>query len=129
MTSDTQSQSAYIVLEFCTCKQEFTKNHSYRNDFGDVGTLINYSIVVAGAGLGALLEEYMGKQGVAKGINFFYQYKLIGNFGVFSYLFKKAEGKDDKRAIQETIFESGMSYALGKMGKNIGISAKQIVKK
>lgn len=129
MTNDTQSQSAYIVLEFCTCKQEFTKNHSYRNDFGDVGTLINYSIVVAGAGLGMLLEEYMGKQGVAKGINIFYQYKLIGNFGVFSYLFKKAEGKDDKRAIQETIFESGMSYALGKMGKNIGISAKQIVKK
>lgn len=76
MTSDTQSQSAYIVLEFCTCKQEFTKNHSYRNDFGDVGTLINCSIVVAGAGSGMLLEEYMGKQGVAKGINFFININL-----------------------------------------------------
>ncbi|WP_221887133.1 hypothetical protein, partial [Campylobacter troglodytis] len=91
--------------------------------------MINYSIVVAGAGSSVLLEEYMVKQGVAKGINTFYQYKLIGNFGIFSYLFKKAEGKDDKRAIQETIFESSMSYAFGKIGKNIGTSAKQIAKK
>ncbi|MGX2973179.1 GlsB/YeaQ/YmgE family stress response membrane protein [Helicobacter sp. T3_23-1059] len=126
MTNDTQSQSAYGVLEFCVCKQQSIQN---RNDFGSVGTLINYSIVVAGAGSSELLLEYMKKQRVAKEVTTFYKYKLVGNVGIFSYLFKKVEGKDDERAIQETIFESSVSYAFSKIGKSIGISAKQVAKK
>ena len=122
MTNDTQSQSAYGVLEFCVCKQQSIQN---RNDFGSVGTLINYSIVVAGAGSSELLLEYMKKQRVTT----FYKHKLVGNVGIFSYLFKKVEGKDDERAIQETIFESSVSYAFSKIGKSIGISAKQVAKK
>lgn len=36
--------------------------------------------------------------------------KLMGNFGIFSYLFKKVEGKDNGRAIGEVILETSVGY-------------------
>ena len=53
-------------------------------------------MVVAGTGSSELLSKYMDSQGVSKRVNTFYQHKITGNFGIFSYLFKKAEEKDDE---------------------------------
>ena len=44
-------------------------------------------------------------------------------------MFKKVEGKNNKRAIQETIFESSASHAFGKIGKSTGVPTQQIAKK
>ena len=96
MENNPKTQSPYISLEFCSCKQDFTQIPIIRRDLGNTGTFINYSMVVAGTGSSELLSKYMDSQGVSKRVNTFYQHKITGNFGIFSYLFKKAEGKDDE---------------------------------
>lgn len=106
MPNHSQSESPYTSLEFCYCQQDFTQNPITRRDLGNTGTLVNYSTVVAGTGSSEILSKYMENQGVSNKVNAFYKYKLIGNFGIFSYLFKKVEGKDNERAIQEVIFET-----------------------
>ncbi|MDY5185771.1 hypothetical protein [Helicobacter trogontum] len=106
MENNTQTQSPYISLEFCSCKQDFTQIPITRRDLGNTGTFINYSMVVAGTGSSELLSKYMDSQEISKRVNTLYKYKLMGNFGIFSYLFKKVEGKDNERAIKEVVFET-----------------------
>ncbi|MBZ7965003.1 hypothetical protein, partial [Campylobacter sp. 2457A] len=108
MENKQQVYSPYIALEFYSYQQEFTQMPIDRRDLGNMGTFINYSMIIAGAGSGELLNDYMRAQGISNTINEFYKYKLMGNFGIFSYLFKKAEGKDNERAIKEVVFETGV---------------------
>ncbi|TLE07594.1 hypothetical protein [Helicobacter bilis] len=106
MENNTQTQSPYISLEFCSCKQNFAQIPIARRDLGNTGTFVNYSMVVVGTGSSELLSKYMDSQEISKRVNTLYKYKLMGNFGIFSYLFKKAEGKDNERAIKEAVFET-----------------------
>ncbi|RDU60222.1 hypothetical protein CQA53_11000 [Helicobacter didelphidarum] len=119
MQCNTQTQSPYISLEFCSCQQDFTQNLINRRDLGSTGTFINYSMVAVGTGSSELLSKYMDSQGISNKLNKIYGYKLTGNFGIFSYLFKKVEGKDNERAIKEVIFETGVTWGMGKIGKKI----------
>lgn len=89
--NNAQTQSPYISLEFCFCQQDFSQIPIARKDLGSTGTFINYSMVVVGAGSSELLSQYMDSQGVSKRVNRLYEYKLMGNFGILSYLFKKAK--------------------------------------
>lgn len=79
----------YISLDICICKEKFEKIPIERRDLGNTGTFINYSMVVVGTGSSELLSKYMDSQEVSKRVNTLYKYKLMGNFGIFSYLFKK----------------------------------------
>ena len=106
MENNPKTQSPYISLDFCSCQQDFSQIPITRRDLGNTGTFINYSMVVAGTGSSELLSKYMDLQGVSKKVDKIYKYKLMGNFGIFSYLFKKAEGKDNERAIKEVVFET-----------------------
>lgn len=89
MPNNTQTQSPYISLDFCSCQQDFSQISITRRDLGNTGTFINYSMVVAGTGSSELLNKYMDSQGISKRVNTFYQHKIIGNFGVFFLSFQK----------------------------------------
>ena len=110
MQCNTQTQSPYISLEFCSCQQDFTQIPINRRDLGSTGTFINYSMVAIGTGSSELLSKYMDSQRISNKLNKIYEYKLMGNFGIFSYLFKKVEGKDNGRAIGEVILETSVGY-------------------
>ena len=106
MINEVEAKSPYISLEFCFYNQNFEKIDINRRGLGITGDIINYSMVSISAGSTELLESYMKNQGIDKNIAKFYKSKVVGNFGLYSYLFKKVEGKDNERAIQEVVFES-----------------------
>lgn len=101
-----EAKLPYTSLEFCFCSQNFEKIDINRRDLGIAGDIINYSMVSISAGSTEILENYMKSQGINNNTIKFYKIKLMGNFGIPSYLFKKAEGKDNERAIKEVVFET-----------------------
>lgn len=88
MENNPKTQSPYISLEFCSCKQDFTQIPITRRDLGNTGTFINYSMVVVGTGSSELLSKYMDSQEISKRVNTLYKYKLMGNFGIFPIFLK-----------------------------------------
>ena len=106
MINEVEAKLPYTSLEFCFCSQNFEKIDINRRDLGIAGDIINYSMVSISAGSTEILENYMKSQGINNNTIKFYKIKLIGNFGIPSYLFKKAEGKDNERAIKEVVFET-----------------------
>lgn len=88
MSSNTQTQPPYISLEFCSYQQDFSQIPITRRDLGNTGTFIHCSMVVTGAGSSELLSKHMVSQGVSRGVNKLYKYKLIGNFGIFPIFLK-----------------------------------------
>ena len=106
MINEMEAKLPYTSLEFCFCSQNFEKIDINRRDLGIAGDIINYSMVSISAGSTEILENYMKSQGINNNTIKFYKIKLMGNFGIPSYLFKKAEGKDNERAIKEVVFET-----------------------
>ncbi len=106
MINKIEAKSPYTSLEFCFCSQNFEKIDINRRDLGIAGGITNYSMVSISAGSTEILENYMKSQGINNNTIKFYKIKLMGNFGIPSYLFKKAEGKDNERAIKEVVFET-----------------------
>lgn len=102
------------------------------NDFGLSGKAITYSMTILGAYSSEVLGQYMQKQGISDKTNVFYKYKLMGNFGMLSYLYKKAENKSNERAIGEVIFETGVGIGVDSIIKHrhtIQQGAKKIAAK
>lgn len=127
MQNDKQAHSPYTTLDFCYSQQDFTQTFITRKDLGNTGTFINYSMAIAQDGSIRLLKDYMESYGISENLREFYRYKIMVNFGVFSFLFKKVEGKDNERAIKEAGFEVGsgiVSYnVLKRAAKNETIKA------
>lgn len=109
-TCKINDNTPYISLDICICKEKFEKIPIERRDLGIAGDITNYSIAIVGAGTTESMKNYMHNQGISNKLNKIYEYKLMGNFGIFSYLFKKVEGKDNGRAIGEVILETSVGY-------------------
>ena len=125
-----------VVLDVYTGLQVCTPNlkdlPAPLNDFGLSGKAITYSMTILGAYSSEVLGQYMQKQGISDKTNAFYKYKLMGNFGMLSYLYKKAENKSNERAIGEVIFETGVGIGVDSIIKHrhtIQQGAKKIAAK
>ncbi|RDU59679.1 hypothetical protein CQA53_11325 [Helicobacter didelphidarum] len=77
----------YTGLQVCT-PPNFKELPTPLNDFGLGGKTTTYSMTVLGAYSSEVLGRYMQKQGASGGINTFYKYKLMGNFGIFPIFLK-----------------------------------------
>ncbi|MGX3046067.1 N-acetylmuramoyl-L-alanine amidase [Helicobacter sp. T3_23-1056] len=102
------------------------------NDFGLGGKAITYSLAISSSYSKNYLEKYMQRNGVSKAIGKLYQYKIIGNYGILSYLYKKVENKSNQRATAEVVFEAGVSKAVDSIIKNrqaIKQGAKKVIVK
>lgn len=102
----------YTGLQVCM-HSNFKELPAPLNDFGLGGKTITYSMTVLGAYSSEALGQYMHNQGVSNKINTLYRYKIMGNFGLFSYFYKKAEGKSNERAVGEVIFETSVGNSVG----------------
>ena len=128
-TCKINNNTPYISLDVCICNEKFHRIPIERRDLGIVGDITNYSMAVVGASATDFTKNYMHNQGVSNKLNKVYEYKLMGNFGVFSYLFKKAEGKDNERAIKEVVFETALGVGIAEIAKSkYGIASKEVAK-
>lgn len=106
-------------------KFALNQNSANIRDFGNIGTLASYGMSITGATSGKILEQYMIKQSVSTKVITFYKYKIMGNFGILSYLYKKAENKSNTRAFGEIAVETTRVLATSQIAINtieIGIS-------
>ncbi|OEW06516.1 hypothetical protein AJ937_07895, partial [Campylobacter sp. BCW_6878] len=89
-------------------KFALNQNSANIRDFGNIGTLASYGMSITGATSGKILEQYMINQSVSTKVITFYKYKIMGNFGILSYLYKKAENKSNTRAFGEIAVETAI---------------------
>ncbi|EAI1791947.1 hypothetical protein EIQ62_06325 [Campylobacter jejuni] len=89
-------------------KFALNQNSANIRDFGNIGTLASYGMSITGATSGKILEQYMINQSVSTKVIPFYKYKIMGNFGILSYLYKKAENKSNTRAFGEIAVETAI---------------------
>ncbi len=98
------------------------------NDFGLGGKAITYSLAISSAYFTNYLEKYMQSNGISNVVRKLYPYKIMGNYGMLSYIYKKAENKSNERAVAEVVFEAGVSKTVDYTIKNRQ-AIKQGVKK
>ncbi len=88
------------------------------NDFGLGGKAIIYSLAISSAYFTNYLEKYMQSNGISNVVRKLYPYKIMGNYGMLSYIYKKAENKSNERAVAEVVFEAGVSKTVDYTIKN-----------
>ncbi|MCI5787014.1 MAG: hypothetical protein MR025_06165 [Helicobacter trogontum] len=87
-TCKINDNTPYISLDICICKEKFEKIPIERRDLGIAGDITNYSIAIVGAGTTESMKNYMHNQGISNKLNKIYEYKLMGNFGIFPIFLK-----------------------------------------
>ena len=111
-------KNIYVSLNICQYK--FNENIPQRkhtlNDLGDfTSNFLNIYLPANSAFVSAMSDKYYPTNKL-----FNIPTITLGvNYGVIAYLFKKAEGKSDKRAAGEATLEFALSYVGSKAGEKI----------
>ena len=113
----TKNKNIYKGLE-CSCN-EFEKIPIERRELGMSGVATSYTLSIGGALADYKMDKYLDAQNTSKGIKALAAIKMTTNFGILSYLVKKAEGKSNERAGTETTIETGVSYIAIKTGVSL----------
>lgn len=108
-------KNIYKGLE-CQCS-EFERIPINRRELGMAGEASSYTLSIAVALGEYKVNSYLNTQGVSNGIKNLSSIKINANAGILNFLFKKVEGKENKRALVETGIETSASIITAKIAK------------
>ena len=116
----TENKDIYKSLEV-NC-EDFNRIPINRRELGMTGVATSYTLSIGGALADYKMDKYLDTQNTSKGVRVLSTVKITTNFGILNFLYKKAEGKDNQRAMKELTTETIMGYTLTETGRRLGIT-------
>ena len=116
-----------MYKSLCICSPEFERIPIHRRELGMAGDVISHTLTIGGAFADYKMDKFLESQKASNSIRNFSTLKINANFGILSFLYKKAEGKSNERAGIETGIESGIGFLAGKatqtrLATKVGVS-------
>ncbi|WP_238320798.1 hypothetical protein, partial [Helicobacter pullorum] len=127
MENDTKQCDTSMYKSLCICSPEFEKIPIHRRELGMAGVTISHTLTIGGALADYKMDKFLESQNISNSIRNFSTLKINTNFGILSFLYKKAEGKSNERASFETGVETSVGILTGKamqtrLATKVGIS-------
>ena len=116
-----KNKNIYKGLE-CHCNQ-FEKIPIHRRDFGATGIVISNGLVIAENLSTETLDKHLKNNGIDDKMRKIPKINIMMNFGILNFLYKKAEGKSNQRALTELGVETSIGLAAtSKLAVKTGVS-------
>ena len=127
MSNNTKQCDTSMYKSLCICSPEFERIPIHRRELGMAGDVISHTLTIGGAFADYKMDKFLESQKASNSIRNFSTLKINANFGILSFLYKKAEGKSNERAGIETGIESGIGFLAGKatqtrLATKVGVS-------
>ncbi|EAI7507967.1 hypothetical protein CNT07_09715, partial [Campylobacter coli] len=116
-----KNKNIYKGLE-CHCS-EFERIPIHRRDFGATGIVISNGLVIAENLSIETLDKHLKNNGIDDKMRKIPKINIMMNFGILNFLYKKAEGKSNQRALTELGVETSIGLAAtSKLAVKTGVS-------